>query len=114
MKSRSDEAVESNRYYKCRAEALDGAEKRSVRTAPYGRGSVCRCKRLVSILSPRPQAVFSIFQHRLKPVPPWQGIFSRLPVSGIAFSSLGITYACRLRARRRQKFGQTDAAKQFG
>src|SRR5260221_9082365 len=32
-------------------QAKDGAEKRSVRTAPYGRGSVCRCKRLVSILS---------------------------------------------------------------
>src|SRR5712691_5482348 len=29
----------------------DGAEKRSVRTAPYGRGSVCRCKRSVSMLS---------------------------------------------------------------
>ncbi len=47
-------------------------------------------------------------------MPPWQGIFSQLPVSGIAFSSLGIAYACRLRARRRQKLGQTDAAKQFG
>ncbi len=52
-------------------QAKDGAEKRSVRTAPYGRGSVCRCKRLVAILSrDHRERFFSIFQHRLKPVPP--------------------------------------------
>src|SRR6266436_8137530 len=85
MKSRSDEAVESNRYYKCRAEAEDGAEKRSVRTAPYGRGSVCRCKRLVSILSrDYRERFFSIFQHRLKPVPPLADKF--LTKGGTEFS----------------------------
>src|SRR5882724_3561692 len=50
-------------------QAKDGAEKRSVRTAPYGRGSVCRCKRLVSILSRDHRERFvSIFQHCLKAV----------------------------------------------
>jgi hypothetical protein len=46
------------------AAARDGAEKLSGRTAPYGRGSVCGCKRLVSILSrdhrERSSAFFSI------------------------------------------------------
>jgi len=35
-------------------------------TAPYGRGSVCCCKRLLSILShDRKEAVSSLFQQRL-------------------------------------------------
>src|SRR5258708_337578 len=41
--------------------AKDGAEKLSRRTAPYGRGSVCRCKRLVSILSRDHRERFSAF-----------------------------------------------------
>src|ERR1700687_3581501 len=48
------------------AQALDGAEKLSGRTAPYGRGSVCRCKHLVPILSRDHRERF--FQHRLQPV----------------------------------------------
>ncbi len=43
------------------AQALDGAEKLSGRTAPYGRGSVCRCKKLVPILSRDHRERFSAF-----------------------------------------------------